>query len=147
MSVFTVTVTEEAVAPAAVETIIQAVAGAARGLDLIRWSLSLNGVTPTDAPARVQLCRMMSAGTSTLVTPVKMDAAADAVAATARTAFTAEPTLGDVLETYALTPYGGLIVMDYAPDSRIRVAANNRLGLRVLASAAVNVSAYMVFAE
>jgi hypothetical protein len=144
---FSIQVTGEAVAAAASETVLQAVASISQGLEVVRWSISFNGTSPTAAPVRVELMRFTSAGSSTLYTPKKIDPASDPPLATGRTAFTAEPTSDDVLETYYVTPNGGLLVMQYGYDERPNVAVNGRIGLRVLANDAVNVNAYLVFGE
>jgi hypothetical protein len=147
MSQFSINVTEEALAAGGSETMLQVVASASKGLEIVRWAVSFNGVSPTDPPVRVELRRLSSAGTSAAFTPLKIDPASDAPIATARTAHTAEPTTADLLEVYSVTPYGGLLVVQYAPDERIKVAASGRLGIRCLSTAAVNCSAYLIFNE
>lgn len=147
MTQFSINVTEEAAAAGGVETLLQVVASASKSLEIVRWAVSFNGVSPTDVPVRVELRRLSSAGTSSAFVPLKVDPQSDAALASARTAHTAEPTTGDLLEVYSVTPYGGLFVMQYAPDERIKVAASGRLGIRILSTAAVNCSAYLIFNE
>lgn len=147
MALFSVTVTEEALGAAALETAVQLAASASKTIELVRWSISFNGTNAADGPVRVQLLRQLSAGTSSDFVPFKVDPSSDAPLARGRTAFTAEPSASDVLETYLVTPYAGLLTMDYAPDARIKIAPSARLGLRCLALSAVGVSATMVFAE
>lgn len=147
MSNYAVHVTEEPVASGAVETILQVVSSASKGVEVVRWSVSMNGTNPSDTPVRVQILRVSSAGSSTAFTPLKIDPRDDSALATARTAHTAEPTPGDVLETYLVTPYGGLLYVSYAPDERIFVPTNGRIGIRVLSTTALNVSAHLVFSE
>jgi len=147
MTQYSVNVTTEALAAGAVETVLQVVASASKDLEVVRWAVSFNGVSPTDPPALVELRRLGSAGTSSAFTPLKIDPNSVASLATARTSHTAEPTTADLLEAYTVTPYGGLLVMQYAPDERIKVAASGRLGIRVLSTAAVNVTAYLIFNE
>jgi hypothetical protein len=147
MSQYTVNLRREALVATTAETVLQVVAGANKPLALIRWGVGFNGVTPPDSPVQVDLLRLTSAGTSSAFTPLKMDPYADASMATARTAHTAEPTYGDVLESYEVTPYGGLLVMQYAFDERPRVAINGRLGIRCIAAANVSCTAFLVFDE
>jgi hypothetical protein len=145
---FSVVVSNEALATNAIETILQVISSATRSLELVRWGISFNGVSPTDAPVIVDLYRPTSDGTSSVFVPLALNPASDLCGATARTAHTAEPTGGNVMETYRITPYGGLFVMQYAPDERVICApAGSRVGLRCQAAAVVNVSAFMVFAE
>lgn len=147
MSLFSVNVTEEALGAGALETVVQVAASISKSIELVRWSISFNGTNAADGPVRVQLLRQLSAGTSSEFVPLRLDLSSDAPLARGRTALTAEPSPSDVLETYLVTPYAGLLVMDYAPDARIKVAASGRLGIRCLALSAVSVSATMVFAE
>ncbi len=150
MAHYSINVTGEAVAAATVETIIQVVASASKPVRLSRWGVSFNGVTVTDQPARVELLRLSSAGTSSAFVPLKLDPNSEASLASARTSHTAEPTAGDVLEVHYITPAGGNIVEVFSPgypDERPIVAPNGRLGIRVLAVAAVNVNAFMLFEE
>lgn len=146
MSQFTINVDSEALTTAA-ETLLQVVAASNKGLSIVRWGISFNGTSASDVPVKVDLVRVTSAGTSSAFTPLKMDPSSDAALATARTSHTAEPTIGDVLERYLVTPYSGLLVMQYAFDERIKVAANGRLGIRCTAGAAVNATAFLVFDE
>lgn len=150
MAQYSVTVTGEAVAAATVETILQVVAGASKPLWLSRWGISFNGADVTKTPVRVELLRLTSAGSSSAFTPLRLDPNSEAAMATARTAHTAEPTAGDVLEVHYITPAGGNLIEVYSPgwpDERPKVAVNGRLGIRVLANDAVNVSAFLLFEE
>jgi len=147
MALFSINVTGEAVAASVSETILQVVAGAARRVNLVRWGISFNGVSVSDQPVRVELIRLSSAGTSTAYVPKKMDESSDAPAASGRTAHTAEPTAGDVLEVHYVTPAGGNLIEAYAPDERAVVQVNGRLGIRVLSTAALNVNSFLIFEE
>jgi hypothetical protein len=146
MSLYGVNVSGESLAAATTETLIQGVAGAKK-IELVRWGVSFNGVTNTDAPVLVELIRLSSAGTSAAFVPVKLNPSDDAPLMTARTSHTAEPTNGDVLERHYVTPAGGNLVLQYAYDERVSVAAVGRLGIRVQASAIVSAAAFMIFDE
>lgn len=147
MNLFTVNVSGDAVAAATAKTIVQGVASASKSIELVRWGISFAGATATDTPVLVELLRLTSAGTSSAYTPLKLDSASDVALLTARTSHTAEPVAGDVIEKFYVTPAGGLLYVQYAPDERVKVAAAGRLGIRVLANNAVNVSAFMIFGE
>lgn len=147
MSLFSINVSGEALSASTAETIIQGVASGSKSVDLIRWGISFNGALVTDAPVLIELIRFTSNGTSSLFTPLKLDPASDAPLMTGRTSHTAEPTPSDVLEKYYVSPAGGGLILQYAPDERIRVPINGRLGIRVLALNAVNVAAYLIFNE
>lgn len=147
MPLYAVTVSGESLAAATVETLAQIVAPAARRLKLVRWGVSFNGADVTKAPVRVELLRLTSAGSSAAFTPVKMDPTDEVASATARVAHTAEPTAGDVLEVHYLTPAGGNLIENYAPEEAPVVQASGRLGIRVLANDAVNANCFLIFEE
>lgn len=147
MSLFSINVSGEAIAASIAETVIQGVASGSKSIDLVRWGISFNGAVVTDAPVLVELMRFTSAGTSSAFTPVKLDPASDPPLLTGRTSHTAEPTPAEVIEKYYVSPAAGGLVLQYAPDERVRVPVNGRLGIRVLATNAVNASAYLIFNE
>lgn len=147
MTLFSVSVAGEALAAAAVETLIQGVASSSKGVELVRWAVSFNGSSVSEQPVRVDLLRVSSAGTSSAFAPIKLDPTSDSALMTARTSHTAEPTPGDVIETHYVTPAGGLLYIQYAPDERVKVPASTRLGIRVLSPSAVNASALLIFNE
>jgi hypothetical protein len=148
---FSVSVAGEALAVGTMETVLQIISASgtkARSFEVVRWGVSFNGTSASDAPVQVDLYRPTSDGTSSDYVPRALNPSSDPCGATAKTAHTAEPTPGDVLETFYVTPYGGLLVMQYAPDERPIAGPNQiRLGIRCQAAAAVNVRAFMVFAE
>jgi hypothetical protein len=147
MNLFSISVDLEAVAASTAETLLQVVAASTKSIELVRWGVSFNGTNPDTGPVKVDLMRFTSVGTSSAFTPLKLDPTSDAALAAGRTAFTAEPVSADILERHLVASYNGLLVMQYAPDERIRVAADGTLGIRVLAQAAVNATAFFVFAE
>lgn len=150
MAHYSVNVTAEGVAAATVETLIQVVAGASKPFRLSRWGVSFNGATTTDQPVRVELLRLTSAGTSSALTPFRFDPTGEVSMAQGRTSHTAEPAPSDVLEVHYITPAGGNLVEVYSPgypDERPIVAPNGRIGIRVLAVAAVNANAFLIFEE
>ena len=150
MSHYSVVVTGEAIASSTVETILQVVAPADKPVRISRWGVSFNGVSVTDQPVRVELLRLTSAGTSSAFTPLRLNPTDEASRATARTAHTAEPTATDVLEVHYVSPAGGNLVEIYSagyPDERPVAAPAGRIGIRVLATNAVNVNAFMIFEE
>lgn len=146
MSLYSAQVTGEALAAATVETIIQIAASATKRARLRRWGISFNGVDVTDTPVQVQLMRFSSAGSSSSSTPLKLDEADVAPLATARSAFTAEPTTGDILESHYVSPAGGQLIETYFDDAPI-IGVSGRLGVRILGNDAVNVSAFIHFEE
>lgn len=150
MAHYSINVTGEALAASTVETILQVVAGATKPVRVSRFGISFNGVSVTDQPVRVELIRLSSDGTSSAFVPKKLDSNSENSIAQGRTAHTAEPTAGDVLEVHYISPAGGNLVEVFSPgypDERPIVAPSGRIGLRVLSTAAVNVSAFLIFEE
>lgn len=150
MAHFSINVTGESIAAATVETALQVVAGATKPVRISRFGVSFNGVSASDQPVRVELLRLGSDGTSSAYVPKKFDPGSEASIAQGRTAHTAEPTAGDILEVHYVTPNGGNLVEVFSPgypDERPIVPPNGRLGIRVLATAAVNINAFLVFEE
>jgi hypothetical protein len=150
MAHYSVNVTAEAVAAATVETLIQVSAVGGKPFRVARWGVSFNGVTVTDQPVRVELIRLTSDGTSSAFTPKKMDPTTEVSLAQGRTSHTAEPVAGDVLEIHYVSPAGGNLVEAYSagyPDERPYIQPAGRIGIRVLAAAAVNANAFIIFDE
>lgn len=142
-----VQIAEEALAAATAETIMQLVAPANHRVKLLRWGVFFDGTSVTAEPVQIRLLRQTTAGTASALTPVKMD---DSVAETIQTSaqhdFTAEPTAGDVLESYNVHPQQG-IAMIYPLGQEPIIGGGDRLGIECNAPAAVNCRAYMVFEE
>lgn len=135
---------DRALAAATVQTLVQFVAPATARLRVVEVSISFDGVTATAVPVDVDLLRQTTAGTASAGTVVKWDEADPAPSPTSQVAFTVEPTAGDVLSSWDVTPYGGLLVVQYAEGREPVVAASGRIGLRANAAAIVNATGYMV---
>ncbi len=138
--------TEQALAAATAETVIQLVAPANHLLKLKGWSISFDGVVVTAEPIIVELYRQTSAGTSSALTPLKVnDSLAETLQATARDKFTAEPTLGDLMDVFEVHPQQGWKEVD--ADYLYMIAGGARLGIRATAPAAVNCKSWMKYEE
>jgi hypothetical protein len=146
MSLYAAQVTGEALAAAAVETVLALAAGTTKRLKIRRWGVSFNGTNVANTPVQVQLIRITSAGSSTSGTPKKLDEADVAPLAAFLSAFTAEPSTGDVLEAHYVSPAGGQIIETYFDDAPI-VGVSGRLAIRILGNDAVNASAFIHFEE
>lgn len=147
MAVYSVTRKDEALVAATAETLIQVLAPSSNRLKIREWSVSFDGVTSSAVPVDVDLLRQTTAGTASASTPVKYDPDSPAAAATASVGFTAEPTAGDVLGSWQITPNGGLLVMQYPEGAEPIVEKSGRIAIRALAGAAVNVTAAIAWSE
>lgn len=140
-------ITEEALAAATAETLIQLVAAANHRVKLLRWGVFFDGVSVTAEPVQIRLLRQTTAGTASSLTPVKMDnSLSETLQTTAQQDFTVEPTAGDVLESYEVHPQQGIVIM-YPLGQEPIIGGGGRMGLEVTAPAVVNARAYAVFEE
>lgn len=131
-------------------TLVQVVAGASKPLRIKEVGISFNGTDASLTPIQVDLCRQSTAGTSSALTLLEQEEAREAPMATARNGFSStEPTTGDIIRTWQVTPAGGLLVVQFPLGDEPIVAASGRLALRAITGAATTPSAasYIVFDE
>lgn len=128
-------------------TILQLVMATGTTGRLVDFAMTFDGTTSTATPVLVQLMRQTSAGTSSSVTPVKLDPNDTATSATAGKTFTStDPTASDVLYEWRIPPTSG-IVMQFPLGREVLIRGGGRLGLVVTAAATVNATAQMTWAE
>lgn len=130
MSVYTTEISDVALVAATEQTILQ-IRAVTRSALITEWSVSFDGVTLGDTPCLVRLARSTTAATGTTGAANKRVSHAAAATTTVKHTVTVEPTLGDVLETFYVTPNGGLLVMQYPQDGQILVQAGEYLSLIV----------------
>lgn len=106
---------------------------------IVEWSISSDG-SAAGQGILVVLARQTTAGTATTRTARLYDTAGDTAALTTitDTFSSTEPTTGDILESYYLQPFGGLILKQYPLGREPVLAASTRLGLFVTTPAGVN---------
>lgn len=139
-----------ALTAATAKTILGVRAGAAFGVDLRRITVGFDGVTASAVPVLVEVVYATFAtnapGTnSTSRTAIQTYGRVLASGVTAASNWTAEPTVLTSLEEILLTPNGGLLVVEFAPDKSFDTALNEGFALRCTAPAAVNVRATLDF--
>lgn len=129
-------------------TIVQVIPASGVPVRVTEVGVSFNGVTTTDVPVLVEIVRQSSAGTASALTIVtETESSSKTCQATARKGFSStEPTTGDVVRSWYVTPTGGLFVMQF-PLGREIDALSNRIALRVTAPQAETVTAYISFEE
>lgn len=137
----------------AAKTILAVLAPAQFGVDLKKWRIGFEGVTATAVPILVELCYLTAATNSTPGTAnTSRTSAIQQVngrsIVTGFTAFensTSEPTVLTVVDSFPLTPAGGLVIYDFplgdTPDS----AVSQGFAIRVTAAATVNTRAGLWF--
>lgn len=132
---------------ATAKTIVQIVPATNTPCRVVEIGVSFNSVTSTDVPVLVQLLRQTTAGTSSALTmAAEQESIGKSVVATALKTFTVEPTSGNILRDWYVTPVGGLFVVQF-PLGREIDAMSNRIGLRCNAPGAQTVNAYVVIEE
>lgn len=147
MGQFTGVAAAVSLSAATAKTLVQIVPASNAPIELIEVEISFNGVTATEVPVKVDILRQSTAGTSSALTLVN-DREHESASAkcTALQTFTAEPTAGNILRSWEVTPVGGLFVVQF-PLGREPRALSNRIGLRVTAPQAETVSAYMTIQD
>lgn len=145
-----VTTTAVALAAGTAKTILGVKSNAAFGIDLRKIAVGFDGITASAVPVLVELVYATFAtnapGTnSTTRTPLQSYGRVVANGVTAASAWTAEPTVLTVLKQYLLTPNGGLVIEEFAPDHGFDTALGEGLAIRCTAPAIVNVVATMEF--
>ena len=146
---FAAVITDEAVTAANTETLVQVIAATNHPVKLLAWSVSFAGVGVTDEPLRVEIVRQTTAGTSSALTLVKWnDSDGDTLDASGLQDFTAEPTLGDILNATRVHPQAGYEIW-YPEGKELKIGAGDRMGLRIITPSGVNpnVSGFMVCQE
>ncbi len=140
-------VAEDGLVAATAETVIQLVAAANHRVKVLRWGAFFDGVSVTAEPVAIRLMRQTTAGTASALTPVKMDnSLAETLLTTALQTFTAEPSAGDVIESFNVHPQQGIEIM-YPLGQEPIIGGGDRIGLEFTAPAIVNVTAFIVFEE
>ena len=129
------------------ETLIQLVPAANQRVIIHSIALFGQGNTPASANDRFYLAIQTTAGTASALTLNKMDPNyAETLQTTAQKTFTAEPTTGANIWQGALHEQGSLI-MTFAPEHRILVTGNTKMGLICAMTGYFAVDVYMVCEE
>lgn len=147
MAVYTARVAAVSLTAATAKTLVQIVPGSNVTVRIIEVGISFDSTTSSEAPVAVDLMRQTTAGTSSSLTLVAdQESNSKAAVATALQTFSAEPTAGNVLRTWHVTPVGGLLVIQF-PLGREPDALTNRIALRANAPSTETVTAYITFEE
>lgn len=139
-----------ALVAATAKTVLGVRTGATFGIDLRGFSVGFDGVTASAVPVLIELCHATfntnPPGTnSTSRTIVQNAGRVMASGMTAASNWTAEPTTLTVVREFLLTPNGGLVIVELAPDKGYDGGLSEGFALRLTAPAAVNVRASLDF--
>ncbi len=152
MDIYSQTVSNNPLGAGVPETVLQLVGVATLRAQVTKITLSFDGVSSTAEPVDVFLLLQDTAGTSSAGTIAKLDVAAPTANLTSRITFTAEPTT-DSNEFWRamIHPQGGLYEINWAIGDKTApmtpLASPLRIGLKMNAPAAVNVSATIQWVE
>ena len=138
---------EVALAAATAKTVIQIVAPSNHRVKILRWGVFFDGVSGTGEPVQIALHRQSTEGTSSALTPYKLDdSLAESLQTAGRHTATAEPTTGDLIDAIEVHPQSGY-EMVFPLGQEIIVGGGDRVGIICTAPAIVNVRAKIVFEE
>ena len=141
---------EEALAAATRETLLQVRGATSTKARIVRWGVSFDGVTASDAPVLVDLERQTTDGTGVGATEAALDPDDPTAACTAFHTFSGtQPTAGDKLEQHEVHPQGGLLMVEYPPGREpiIDSATSSRIAVVATAPAIVNAVAFIHWEE
>lgn len=126
-----------ALAAATTKTLLQLIAPAGTIIAVHKASITFDGVSNTAVPVKIEILRQTTAGTATARNPLKTKDTSTALGTTGSENATAEPTAGDILETFHIHPQaGGVFALPL--ENEIEIPGGGRLGIRATAPAAVN---------
>ncbi len=150
---FTVNTAEIAMVAATLKTVLQVSPAADQKITIASWGVSFDGIIVTEEPALVQLVRSTSAGTGAGSPPVGRpldDDFGGTIQTTVAHNFSAEPTLGSIVDSFTVHPQGLYQVwfpMGWEPKVSLEAGTADWLNIVVTAPAAVDVIAKLFVEE
>ncbi|MEU4511766.1 hypothetical protein AB0G05_19920 [Nonomuraea wenchangensis] len=124
----------------AAKTALSVLAPSSFGLEAKKLRIGLNG-TAAATPGLIELLAISTLGTVTAVTPQQVYGRTVPHGLTAGHTATAEPTVLNVVDSWPLTPNGGLVLYDYPLGDSPDVGASQGFAIRATFPAAVSVFA------
>lgn len=117
------------------KTILQVVAASNHRVKVQGWGISIKGTSATDPPVLVQVLRQTTAGTMTAGSAgtdisLKNKADDETIQTTVQKNATAEPTSGDIIESFEVHPQTGYRVF-YPMGQEVIIPGGGRLGFKV----------------
>jgi hypothetical protein len=130
----------------ALKTILSVIAPAQFGVDLKKFRIAFNGITAAAVPVLVELWKFGTDGTGTSGTVNQVYGPSITAGFTTKYNYTAEPTsLTGPLDSWLLTPAGGLVIYDFPLGDTPDTAVSQGFALRTTAPADVNCRATLWF--
>lgn len=142
-----------ALAAATPKTILNLIAAAAFGIELLEYTVAFDGVTSAAAPVLVEICQSTQAGAGTPAasppTPQQYKGRTIAHGITTGHAYTAEPTVLTPIDQQLVDPFKGLFVFPIPDGDEFESDTSGgtikAIAIRCNAPAIVNVRAEMRF--
>ncbi len=139
-----------ALAAATAKSVIGVTAPATFGIDLTKFRIGFAGITAGAVPGLIELCAATFAtnapGTNSTSATVQQDYGRAITAGfTAAYNWTTEPTVLTVIDSWLLTPTGGLVIYDYPLGTSPDNAVSTGFVLRCTFAAIVNLRATLHF--
>lgn len=113
---------------------------------ITRIGIAFEGIVTTDTPVKVRVAKATTAGTGTASTPVKRGDFGETLQSSGLKNLSAEPTLTDVYDDFAVHPQGGVIWNHYYADP-LPVAGGARVGIELTAPQAQTCRVVIDFEE
>lgn len=106
------------------QTLLQGTAPTNIRVKILGISVGFHGTVNTNEPVTIQLLRQTTTGTSTICTPVKVDPSiVETITTAGAWQFTAEPTAGDILDSWPVHPQTGIVLpLEYIASGGTRFA-------------------------
>lgn len=151
MPSYIVSTPSETLTAATAKCVLGIIAGSTRRFKVKRVQLGGSSVTAADAAILVEICstNQGGAGTSSAVTPTKIDAGETAAIATAARTYTAEPTTITVMDNLRLSPIGNTYLWEMPPGRELFFAVSTTFAIRCTSPATqtTNFAASSLFEE
>lgn len=121
------------------KTLVQVYGNSAYNFIIKEIGVSFNGVDATKTPIQIDLLTQTTAGTMTSLTLFSQDRSDPSSSAmTAQHTATAEPTAGDIIRSWFVTPAGGTFVFQWPMGDEPVIAFDGYVGLRAITASGVS---------
>lgn len=148
MHMYTLRSGDVALVAATAKTVLALITGATRRAKVKELTIAFSSTTQTDAPVLVELVQFDTDGTGTAATPVAVDRADPAAIATAKSNYTAEPTVNPaVLWETRMTPIGGTLILQTPLGDEFKFSLSKTYALRMTAPQAQTARVVLKFEE
>lgn len=128
------------------KTVVQITAPPNHRVKIIGWGVFFDGTNTVGQPVRVRLQRQTTAGTMSALTLNKTTPRGESILSVGQQNATAEPSASDILEQATVHPQQGYEVK-FPPGQELVIDGNGRVGMELLAVAAVNATVKIFFEE